>query len=725
MRSAFENARATITSEASAVSSQPRKRLIAKAGHQQAQGAEQGLNIISEPGSEDFDAFDGFDDDPAGDEHNQAGHDADEDAETDDELWGIKSFDNAFDAFSMSLTKQVKLHSSAKILCDAGFFPSAPAEPVAAFSFKLLEITLKFQNEKSNKVSNYGAAMAFFNLNESPYLNKVHDTVYKQFNECLNEYSIVGRTTCPCSGRDVPTENSIFLNPMPDQIKLPRIFANDGNFQMKHKSTAFGGGAAVLAQELFISGMTSMVNGKETNMLPKSDCESTFTAGETNKTKDARCDINGVFGSCCRHCVLNVLIDIPKGEKLSLYFSVLKHLQGKYPSSQILNFYDIMCKADAHYDIHQQRFIEANIFPAYIGFMPVLHAYAHGKDCQVKFSGNLVMGAGTFDGEVIERFWAYISNHIGHTQRQTIENRADAIFLMVEHAAVDKNKQFCESIKQWCKAAMNEIATMKIEAAEGAEGTFHIKPYCKVVQENRKYLNQSNSSSNSSIFKKLIKNKSPDVLREAEALWLAICNMSIKFQRKKIRSKAGKTSSAKAKEHADAAKKTLNHIKGLIAEFKNLPNKDSVDIEIQAMVGAEGEDPETSLVLDAIRSDLVIQLVEGNPNTLQEQYWRRIEDLYHHSLDLKRGVKAFKSKVTEYQEICDSIESTLHGRQLTAALFFLNAAKQKAQESSAKCFEVLETIAASISKAGLSGDVAEVASGFKNAIHQSANNKQL
>ncbi|KAJ3377016.1 hypothetical protein HDU80_003526, partial [Chytriomyces hyalinus] len=301
---------------------------------------------------------------------------------------------------------------------------------------------------------------------------------------------------------------------MPNPIKLPRIFANDGNFQMKHKAIAFGGGGThaqpVLANALFIPSMESMVNEKTTKTMPKSDCDLTFTA------------------------------DIPKGEKLSLYFSVLKHLQEKYPCSQILNFYDIMCKADTHYDIHQQRLNMVNISPTYIGLMPALHAYAHGKDCQVKFSGKLVMGAGTFDGEVIERFWVYISNHIGHTQRQTLENRADAIFLMVEHATVDKNKLFCKSIEQWCKAAMDDIAAIKLEAAEAAVGSFYLKPYCDVVQENRKYLNQRNTSNNSNIFKALVKNKSPDVLREAEMLWSAICNLSIKFQREKIRSKARK-----------------------------------------------------------------------------------------------------------------------------------------------------------------------------------------
>ncbi|KAJ3387444.1 hypothetical protein HDU80_000157 [Chytriomyces hyalinus] len=752
VRSAFQSARAAITSEASASSSQPAKRQKAKAGFGQAQDAKQELTSINESRSDDFEVFDGFDNDTTRDEDSQCGNDADdEDAEAADELWGPNSVESSFDAFAMNLTKQVKLlssaahaaynainpdsvrstrlqctpdplvtpsatrthkvkrirlhslhgfddadiivcklHSSATILCDAGFFPSAPTDPVAAFSFEILEITLKFQNEKSNKVSNYGASMALFNHHEFPYLNKVHDMVYKQFNKCLNEYSIVkhlfnhcrftaetvekfgvsgfalvfqcltgyqvGRTTCPCSGGDIPTESNALLNTMPDPKKLPRIFANDGNFQMKHKAIDFGGGG--------------------THAQP----------------------------------------DIPKGEKLSLYFSVLKHLQDKYPSSQILNFYDIMCKADAHYDIHWQRLNALNISPTYIGLMPVLHAYAHGKACQVKFSGKLVMGAGTFDGEVIERFWAYISNHIGRTQRQTIENRADAIFLMVEHAAADKNKVFCKSIEQWCKAAMDEIVAIKLEAAEASAGTFCIRPYCDIVEENRKHLNQSNTGSHSNIFKTLVKNKSPDVLREAEMLWSAICNMSIKLERKK--------SSVKAKESADAAKKVYRHLSNLIDEFNDLPNKDDVDLAIETSVGTEDKAQDTTLVLAAIRSDLVIKVVQGNPNALQEQYWRRIEDLYHHGLDLQRGVEAYKSKVREYKEICDTIEGSLQGCQLTAALFFLNAAKQKAQENSDKCFDVWKMVTNSVAEAGLTDDVAQVKSGFEIDIHQSANNKQ-
>ncbi|KAJ3222235.1 hypothetical protein HDU78_011810 [Chytriomyces hyalinus] len=130
------------------------------------------------------------------------------------------------------------------------------------------------------------------------------------------------------------------------------------------------------------------------------------------------------------------------------------------------------------------QFNEANISPLYIGLMPVFHAYAHGKACQLQYSGKLVMGAGTFDSEVIERYWAYISNHIGRTQQQTIENRADAIFLMVENAAVNKNKPFCKSIEKWCKSALDKIMAIKLDVMEASDGSFAIKPYCQIVQAN-------------------------------------------------------------------------------------------------------------------------------------------------------------------------------------------------------------------------------------------------
>ncbi|KAJ3244707.1 hypothetical protein HDU78_010615 [Chytriomyces hyalinus] len=416
----------------------------------------------------DVNDFEDFND-GAGDQDDEAGNNADDEFETDEAALDRSNDTNSvFDAYAISLC------NTASILSHAGYFASAPIKPVAAFSFEILEITLKFQNKKSNKVSNYGAAMALFNHHKLPYMNKVHDTVYKQFNE--NSEAIWGKDGSAENGSGA----TAFANAVSNGLMPPRIFANNGNFQMKHKSTAFGGGA----QELFIKSMPSMIDEKAIKTKLNDACDSTFLAGENKTTQDARCDINGVFGSCCRHCVLNLLIDIPKGEKLSLYFSALKHVQEKYPSSPIISFYDIMCKADTHYNTHQLRFNTANISPPYIGLMPVLHAYAHGKACQLQYSGKLIMGGGTFDGEVIERYWAYISNHIGCTQWQTIENRADAIFLMVKHAAVDKNKLFCKSVEKWCKSALDKIIAIKLDAAEASDGHFFIKPYHQVVEAN-------------------------------------------------------------------------------------------------------------------------------------------------------------------------------------------------------------------------------------------------
>ncbi|KAJ3233624.1 hypothetical protein HDU78_006341 [Chytriomyces hyalinus] len=350
--------------------------------------------------------------------------------------------------------------------------------------------------------------------------------------------------------------------------------------------------------------------------------------------------------------------------------------------------------------------------------MPILHAYAHGKACQLQYSGKLIMGAGTFDGEVIERFWAYISNHIGRTQRQTIKNRADSIFLMVEHAAVDKNKLFCASIKTWCKSALDEITAIKLEAAEASDGHFDVKPYHEVVQANRKYLNQKHTSSSTNLFKTLVENKSPDVLREAENLWLLICNLSIKFEHERLKSQVGRTSSAKAKASADAAQKLMDQLTNLITEFNNLPRKDDVDHNIQALAGVQGEVVDRTLHLNAVQADLVVQIVAGNENAIHEQHWRWVEDLYHHCLDLQRGVEFYKLKVREYDEISGIVESVLDGQQRAAALFFLNVAKQEAQRCSDECFNVVKMIINDVEVAGLSGHVAEVESGFMSGIHQ-------
>ncbi|KAJ3400862.1 hypothetical protein HDU80_006539, partial [Chytriomyces hyalinus] len=92
IRSAFQRECAAITSEASASLSQPQKRRQVKPGRQQAQGAGPEPNSISDSHFEDFESFDGFDDNATADQDNQDGHEADdEDAAAADELSGSYS----------------------------------------------------------------------------------------------------------------------------------------------------------------------------------------------------------------------------------------------------------------------------------------------------------------------------------------------------------------------------------------------------------------------------------------------------------------------------------------------------------------------------------------------------------------------------------------------------------------------------------------------------------
>ncbi|KAI8829455.1 hypothetical protein BJ741DRAFT_582108 [Chytriomyces cf. hyalinus JEL632] len=240
---------------------------------------------------EGFQDWNDSDDDGTGNQDYETGNNADDKfnlEEALDEPWDLNNTNSAFDAYTMSLSKRVKVgrktwaarrkqqvlawesNCSANVLdmmegnwpgvdrksCGVNSCPNPAAitcktcclqnnpcqfllppsyavlatflllptnqfsSLAAAFSFEILEITLKFQNEKSNKVSNYGAAMALFNHHQSSYMNKV----------C--------HTACPCSGKDADTKNN--SDAISNQLKPPRIFANDSNFQMKHKSLAFG-----------------------------------------------------------------------------------------------------------------------------------------------------------------------------------------------------------------------------------------------------------------------------------------------------------------------------------------------------------------------------------------------------------------------------------------------------------------------------------------------------
>lgn len=92
----------------------------------------------------------------------------------------------------------------------------------------------------------------------------------------------------------------------------------------------------------------------------------------------------------------------------------------------------------------------------YILFLPVMHAYCHGLECQSCFSPRMIMGLGTkIDGEGHERTFSYLSKRIGTTIRATIENRELEITMMLENLARDRVRRLPLNLRKQIWKTLN------------------------------------------------------------------------------------------------------------------------------------------------------------------------------------------------------------------------------------------------------------------------------
>ncbi|KAJ3232494.1 hypothetical protein HDU77_000854, partial [Chytriomyces hyalinus] len=81
--------------------------------------------------------------------------------------------------------------------------------------------------------------------------------------------------------------------------------------------------------------------------------------------------------------------------------TVIKMIRKQYPNRELALSYDVICKEVAH--LQQPYMLQTNIETPYIAVLPAMHAQAHSKDCQVKFSPRIIAGLGTkLDSEGVE-----------------------------------------------------------------------------------------------------------------------------------------------------------------------------------------------------------------------------------------------------------------------------------------------------------------------------------
>ncbi|KAJ3223155.1 hypothetical protein HDU78_011409 [Chytriomyces hyalinus] len=156
-------------------------------------------------------------------------------------------------------------------------------------------------------------------------------------------------------------------------------------------------------------------------------------------------------------------------------------LHAQYPNCELALSYDVICKEVAH--LQQLYMQQTKIEMPYIAVLPVMHAQAHSKECQVKFSQRIIAGLGTkLDGEGVERENSRLAKSIGMTVGETEGNQVLDISLIAEDYNCSKLRSALKIISRKLDLAYADLAS--IEAAIGVPSDLNRGSYRRFIDEN-------------------------------------------------------------------------------------------------------------------------------------------------------------------------------------------------------------------------------------------------
>ncbi|KAJ3081241.1 hypothetical protein HDU99_006222 [Rhizoclosmatium hyalinum] len=392
----------------------------------------------------------------------------------------------------------------------------------------------------------------------------------------------------------------------------------DGFKSAKHFNTENGGGGNYgffkWASSFFSSPIVDYVEAAKTqgrSVTVEQGCESDFAAGlETGQTgKDSVTDIGMIFHMDCRHDIVMRIMDADE-EKMVYADTCVDWLLKTFPGRAVVFGYDVVCKWWRHAEAY------ALTLP-FMLFIPALHVYAHGVGCQCRFGPHTVMGLGfSLNGEGVERSNSRLSKSIALTIREMIENRQLDISLVFE----DYN--FCKvrSLVHWTRKTL-EKAIAQLEALLGS-GIVHtnLPSYRSVVVSNKRGL-------------KIISERVSRIRTESEADRRHVSQVKLENTMRVIMSIEQKLGTKIGTARAGQMKMTL----------AKLIRTRSVDLAKHNELF-----PEHKLDVKALRENLVIKTDDAS----QTQYWRYLEDIYHHRGHLRNLIAFYlERKETFWKEV--------------------------------------------------------------------------
>ncbi|KAJ3230490.1 hypothetical protein HDU78_008290 [Chytriomyces hyalinus] len=170
-----------------------------------------------------------------------------------------------------------------------------------------------------------------------------------------------------------------------------------------------------------------------------------------------------------------------KGERLLYCDTVIQMLCEQYPNRELAFSYDMICKEVAHLQTPYMQ--QTKIEMPYISVLPVMHAQAHSKECQVKFSPQIIAGLGTkLDGEGVERENARLAKSIGLTVGETEGNRELDISLIAEDYNCSKLRSALKIILRKLDLAYVDLASIK--ATMGQPSDLNTGSYRDFIEKN-------------------------------------------------------------------------------------------------------------------------------------------------------------------------------------------------------------------------------------------------
>ncbi|KAJ3067748.1 hypothetical protein HDU98_009045 [Podochytrium sp. JEL0797] len=378
-----------------------------------------------------------------------------------------------------------RVHSdSAPItLMREGFMACGVTKPGHAFSISMVHLGLKMRA----KGMAYQTIAEVFMDSDTKGARQLN--LYTPFMDAIRQYAGLphrirhgllteetvdqfgsSKTTCPsCMG----TCNST----------SPFVFTIDGFKSAKHFK--HGGGThgffKWLASFFSKPGVDHVEAAKQAGrVVPQgaSGCGGNFVAGsDAEKVGSKYLDVGMIVHMDCRHDLVLKTFDAST-EKMVYADTCVAWARDNFPNRRIVFGYDVVCKWVSHARVY-------GLGLPYIYFMPAMHVYAHGIDCQCRYGPHVILGLGwSINGEGHERFNAWLSKSIGLTVSETHENRHLDIALVVEDYNITKLK----GLVQWTKGVLKtNLKRLRAIAVEFGPATITSRdPYVDVIARNRR-----------------------------------------------------------------------------------------------------------------------------------------------------------------------------------------------------------------------------------------------